>query len=129
MKSVIIYVNIEDEIKVFFGFGPQVEINVYEFDTDEISTSGNNNYYDKKRIDERYKFGLTCSLGTEWFFMQNMSLHAEYGFFAYYFLEKNHRITVFEYSNEIDSYNERKIESDGWGFNSASAIFGLSVYF
>ena len=61
--------------------------------------------------------------------MKNLSLHAEYGFFAYYFREKNHRITVYEFSNEPDRYNERKIESDGWGFSNASALFGLSVYF
>ena len=123
------YVNVKDEIKVFLGFGPQVEIYMYDFDTDKINASGNANIYDKKRINDRYSFGFRGSFGVEWFFIKNLSLHAEYGLFAYYFLEKNNRITVFEYSNEPNRYNEIKVESNGWGLDDAGALFGLSVYF
>ena len=123
------YINAESEIKVFYGIGPQIEIDMYDFDTDKIYTYGNYNQYDKKRIDDRFRFGLRGSIGTEWFFQNNLSLHAEYGFFAYYFIEKEQRITIREYTNEPLRYNESKRDISGWGFSNTSALFGLSVYF
>ena len=127
MAQYLKYFNPNDEIKLFFEIGAQ--FNIYNLDGDDVRSYGNVYGYDKIRVDDRYQIGLTSSLGVEWFIKNNMSLHAEYGLYAYYFYYKYHRITVFEYLTSPDKFEERKVESHGWRFDDAGALFGLSVYF
>ena len=117
------YLNLKDEIKLFYGIGPYLSLNLNDFDTDEVVTSGNVNVYDKKRKNENYQFGLMGSIGLEWFFKNNMSLN------AYYFYENRQTLRVYEHSQDPDRIEDRKVESDGWGIDDVGALLGLSVYF
>ena len=123
------YLNLQDEIKLFYGVGPYISMSLNNFDTDKVTTSGTNNYYDKFRKNENYQFGLTGSIGLEWFFKNNMSLHAEYGFNSYYFYENYESSRIYDYFTDPDRIEDRKNTSKGWGIDDAGALLGLSVYF
>jgi hypothetical protein len=123
------YLNVKDEIKLFYGIGPFLGLSINNYNTDKVNTFGTTVVYEKKRINENYQIGITGSLGIEWFFRKNMSLHAEYGFNAYYYIDNDEYQRIYDYSTDPDRLEERKVESNGWGIDDTSALLGLSVYF
>lgn len=119
------YFNINKEIKHFLGIGPRIELDIDEYDTKDFTFDMNNNYYytdNAKR--NSYEFGLTFSYGVEWFFRENMSIHAEYGCNLSYF--------IWDYI-DADKYLDgdiysTKIKKDGIIIDDTGALLGLSIY-
>ena len=118
------YIIPNDEVKFYFGIGPQIYFNIYNKQTDKIQTNSTS-YTIIKRVDDRYRIGLTSSLGVEWLFRKNMSLHAEYGFFVFYLYEKyeDHKRSSSGSTDEIIR------KQNGLGFDDEGALMGLSIYF
>jgi opacity protein-like surface antigen len=121
------YFNPKNEVKLFIGFGPRIAFNLNNYDTDDVSGYGYS--YVKINKNDRYEFGFTSSLGVEWFFRENMSLHAEYGFNLSFMYIDNQYENVRVYSDYTTWNEKRKIVEKGFEFDDTGAILGLSVYF
>ena len=123
------YLNPQNEIKLFLGLGPRVAININNFDTDEISASEGQSYTHERQND-RYQIGLTFSLGVEWFFLDFMSLHAEYGSNISYFYEKiSQKLVYINDPSDPDNERNNSIKRSGFEFDDTGALFGISIYF
>ena len=124
------YINPTDKIKMFFGIGPRAAFTINNFDTDEASSSDNVGHsYTQKYNNDHYEFGLTASYGLEWMFMQNMSLHAEYGFNISYFYDYYARTYKRENITPPDTIDNISEERTGFVFDDAGALLGISIYF
>ncbi|MBN2424407.1 MAG: hypothetical protein JXR46_09405 [Calditrichaceae bacterium] len=135
----VYYFNPQNEIKFYSGAGPYV---AYILSTNESTEEGfyspNSEIQSRVRTYEQeiitYNLGLSGIYGLEWFFKENMSLTAEYGFLFYYSYEDmkmtNEIITEYSYySNSHESNNTQNETSKGLSFRSEGVLFGLSVYF
>lgn len=123
------YFNTKNDIKMFFGAGLRIATIISSFDTEDVNTidSLNTVYYDKEYKNNHYAFGAKFSYGIEWFFMKNMSLHAEYGLSVSYFIEEYSRVMLkTSDENYLDSY---KNDRSGFEINDTGVLLGLSVYF
>ena len=123
------YFNLKNDVKIFFGIGPRLLFDINNFDTDDISVSGDRYSYVKKYNYDHYQFGLTFSYGLEWFFMKNMSLHAEYGFNLSYDYRKYGRTEINKYPASPVRENYDLIKDSGFEFDDTGALLGISIYF
>ncbi len=121
------YFNPKDDLKMFLGFGPRLYLNINNFDTDDVTFSGNS--YVKENKFDRYKFGLTFSYGLEWFFRKNMSLHAEYGFNISYIYEENNFTRINDYDSNPNGLDKSSEKRTGFEFDDANTLLGISLYF
>ena len=125
------YLNPNDEVKIFWGIGPRVNINIDNFDTDKISVTDSIDYsYEKMRKNNYYEAGVTGAFGIEWFFRNNMSLHAEYSFnFSYFYrIYSRYRKGYNDYYDN-DTFARYSYSDHGILFKANPLRFGLSVYF
>ncbi len=123
------YFNPQDEIKLFLGIGPLLSFNISSMNNNDVSVLGNTQDYYKKSQNERYQVGLTINCGLEWFFKKNMSLHAEYGFNAYYYFEESSGTRIIVDPNYPNANNYYSNKRSGFRLNDAGGLLGLSVYF
>jgi len=121
------YFNLKEELKMFFGFGPRIYFSINNSDTDKVQ-SENYNYY-KERKDNYYQFGLSFSYGLEWFFRENMSLHAEYGINFSYIYNESKIWRIYPDDSDSDRFSKTSEVNKGFEINDTSALLGLSLYF
>ena len=121
------YFNPKDELKMFFGIGPRVYLQIYDSKANNIQAK--NYSYQKDYTNNGYEIGVTCSYGLEWFFRDNMSLHAEYGFNFSYINTKQGYTRVYPQENNPDRYEKNSDDRNGFEIDDSSALLGLSLYF
>jgi len=125
------YFNPQDDIKLFLGFGPRILISLSTMDNNSIDIKQISNtfsYYKKYKY-EYYQIGITAGLGLEWFFRKNMSLHAEYGFNAYYFVTESIRNLTYVDPDYTNAQRNKSTKETGFELVDTGALLGLSIYF
>ena len=125
------YANPNKEVKLFVGFGPQLNLYKSRQKTDEIfySDTSASYSYDEESERQNAEFGISIVYGIEWFFRPNMSLHSEYSFsMVYSIISRNsHRVSVSRYYDQ-DHITKTGYDDKGFIFRSNIVRFGLSVY-
>ncbi|MDR9417289.1 MAG: hypothetical protein RI564_13470 [Gracilimonas sp.] len=113
------YLNPDNQIKFYYGFGPAVNAKHQKSEMDDINSN---------RTTKEYTIGLSALgyTGVEWFFHPSISLHAEYQISATGNYTKNESINTNKSTdNSVKQVrNEREFTFGGNGVR-----FGLSVYF
>ena len=120
------YPNARNDIKTFFGAGPYFSLRSRRTINKDVITGNNvvgvERYYDFKET----FIGLSGVIGAEWFFLRNLSLTAEYSFFAAYHTIKNTREVYLVDNSDINSDVDKRT---GLYSQSLGAKLGLTVYF
>lgn len=107
-----------DGIAFYCGTGPFVTYSTY---TNESETTGTPNDKHYKETNNNFILGVDFIAGVEWFFLQNMSLSAEYGFnFSY-----RSRTSEREMDNNLYGNSSEKL----YRFSGNDINFGITVYF
>jgi hypothetical protein len=119
------YLNPGAEILAYWGTGPLIGYSHLQ------STSRNVNgaYVNTGSIrGHSWIGGMQALLGTEWFFANALSLHAEYGLSIRYTWNTS---TYSSSSESIDTYSStmRHTTNSGWSLSGNNVHLGLSVYF
>ena len=127
MVEYLKYFRSKEELKMYFGLGPRINIRINNYDTDKVQYEGYSFYKEQK--DDRYRFGLTFSYGLEWFFRKNMSLHAEYGFTFSYLYEEYSNWRIIPRDNNPDGFIKNSEVRKGFEIDDTGALLGLSLYF
>ena len=128
MVEYLKYFRSKEELKMYFGLGPRVNLRINDYDTDKVQYDDYNSFY-KEQKDDRYRLGLTFSYGLEWFFRKNMSLHAEYGFTFSYLYEEYSRWIIYPHDNDPDGFIKNSEVRKGFEIDDTGALLGLSLYF
>ncbi len=110
---------ISENVRFYFGAGPKLGLNYSKYDN--VTNPSNHSQTSEKASTKGYSVGVLCSAGVEWFFMNRMSLCAEYGLTYVYSYSKINRNYNKSVSTEQKTYN--------YSFNGNDVRFGLSVYF
>ena len=128
--QVLYYINPQNAVKVFLGIGPDFSYRSYESNQDNnIYNDDFTSSYNRESSEYQYSIGLSSAYGVEWFFLDNMSLTAEYGFsLLYIYREDKYKLTLTDEENTTSSDNSIK-NTEGWRLLSNGALFGISVYF
>jgi len=123
------YLKPEKDIKLFVGLGPYFSYSKRNLKTDNRSYPENSaSFVISENKHKTYSIGLSSAYGVEWFFTENLSLTAEYGFRFIYFFDKT-QTAIKDGDNSGVQFSEyRTSDEDGWRFSSSSVLFGLSVY-
>lgn len=127
MVEYLKYFRLKEELKMYFGLGPRVNLTINDYDTDKVQYEGYSFYKEQKN--DRYRFGLTFSYGLEWFFRKNMSLHAEYGFTFSYLYEEYSNWRIYPHDNDPDGFIKNTEVRKGFELDDTGALLGLSLYF
>jgi hypothetical protein len=107
------YSNPSGRVSPFWGVGPLVGHNSFDFKSSSRA--------EERRVDEhRWTLGLIGSLGIEWFPIQSIGIHAEYGLSFTYFTAK---------TREGDPDRLGVTKTHSWDLQGDGVLFGLSVYF
>lgn len=123
-----VYPNPEDEVNLYFGFGPLVSLSRATRqidDLDLLNPASSGRTFEQEGT--TWSFGASGLIGAEWFASRRFSLHAEYGLSVRYSTE-----TVSEKSkNSTNTFYDFKFErtSKRWQISGNAVKFGLSVYF
>lgn len=104
------YINPEAEVKFYFGYGPTLS---YGYRKAQIEQE---NGTKQEVTTNRYAIGALGYAGVEWFFLDSMSLHAEYGASIRY-----------RYTNS--DHNTYESNTKGLHLGGDGVKFGISVYF
>ncbi|MBN2424406.1 MAG: hypothetical protein JXR46_09400 [Calditrichaceae bacterium] len=123
------YLKPDQNINFYTGAGPFIGGNKYRINY-------NNNYperFDRNEVYtlKTYNIGVSCLYGIEWFFRNNMSLMAEYGFYFYYYYYNYEKFEEFKYLPENHFYEDKYLGDairDGWRFDDTAVKLGISVY-
>jgi hypothetical protein len=117
----------------YFGIGPFGGIGW------DKNNNGSTNYYVNTSQDRtnsnssrtNYSIGILGSLGVEWFFSENISLHAEYGLAATYIWSKNESTnkngTTSPYTYYASNKNTNSSSTSNWSLAGQKILFGLSI--
>ena len=70
--------SLNQRTRSYWGFGPTFGIG-YNDNKESIHDSEGNLVNDSSRIERTWNVGLSAVIGVEYFFLENMSLHGEYG--------------------------------------------------
>jgi hypothetical protein len=117
----LFYPNPTASFNFFFGCGPTLSLTRSNY-TANVSES-----LDRVEKTNRWGLGVAGAVGVEWFVLNELSFHTEYGAAI--------RHTWYEQSSETRLIeNERVVSKNGrrvktWDFVSNGVKFGLSVYF
>lgn len=100
-------------INFYYGGGPNIGYYYSESNYKDISQNN-------RAIERQWNYGINAIAGVEWYFINNMSLSAEYGILF------NHFEDV-KANTQINVGSESK--TNGFQVNAYSVRFGLAVYF
>ncbi len=112
------YLTTMEDVGFFIGAGPYVS---YAFSKEDIDTADVFSY-NSSSSSTLWNLGIDLLAGIEWMFNDKMTISAEYGVRAYYFISES--------AGDV-TYLGKNISSKRKGFNlmPSSIKFGLSVYF
>lgn len=112
------YGDLDKQIKVYYGFGPM--FNYYK-----TESQTRDDFRVNKTEQTTKQYGLTASLGGEWFVNKAISLMFEYNVLGYYQKRDYERSQVVNGTlTNKDTYENTDYYLDGF-----DAKFGISVYF
>lgn len=114
------------DILFFVGAGPFVEFGSSERKTNEFTPS-NDNVEDYKSDYTNYGLDVLC--GIEWFVKSNISISAEYGFYAGFSNTTSELFDSYTTLSNISGYTTRKNKDDKFRFANRGVNFGVSFYF
>lgn len=122
------YFNPNQNVKLYAGLGPYFTSTIRDNDYRITQYDDNSENLEIQKNDQDYfKAGLSASYGLEWFFTEDISLLAEYGF-LYYYYERITKTRINE-TRQLQETNYRKTKEDGWIFDTSVVKLGLSIYF
>lgn len=120
--DLLFYVNPNDIVKGYVGFGPYFGYFRYSRDRDYNYVQSNDSYYTFR---EYTTLGAGLLLGAEWFFTSKFSLFTEYNFlFTYSWIKET--VIYDDYYYGYDSYN---ITGSDVSLRGEYLKFGLAAYF
>lgn len=129
----LVYPSPEARVNVFLGAGP-----FFRFTHSDNESRGIDKAYDTvittyqfiyETEFNRWSTGVSGILGAEWFVNKNISLHAEYGFFFDYGVDKyTNRNTRAFFTGAVQT-SESEDKRNTFKFGQGPVKFGLSVYF
>jgi hypothetical protein len=109
------YPNPDATVNVYFGAGPQF---LFSSDDRHNELTNGETSSNKRSV---WGVGVNGFMGVEWFAMESLGIHAEYGF------TWNYRSDTLE--NSTSSESTQKSELTQWSLAFDDVRFGLSVYF
>ncbi|MCP4580627.1 MAG: outer membrane beta-barrel protein [candidate division Zixibacteria bacterium] len=129
----LIYPKPASSINWYWGIGPKVSYNKYKNNLEyEVTSYDSDTDSTEIEIESQshnviiHSYGISCVLGTEWFVMNWLSLHAEYSLYLRYSV-RNQDQHIEQYDSEYvrtHDYMDKSVKLD-----PESIKFGLSVYF
>ncbi len=126
LATFIYYFNPSDEFKLFAGTGPFLSLSTRK--QNESNRYSDFINYNNKEI-TTYSAGLRFVYGLEWFFRENMSLLAQYGFQTSYDWSETVTTTWVKAQPGNSTTRKNTLTGDGFSLNSGVPNLGLSLYF